>query len=70
MYYEDALEMFEASKVLEAQKALLDIKCISYTKMKDDARKKLVRDLRKVAEPVHLREGISFDELFERIKNG
>lgn len=67
--YETIVEYYEAITVVDAQNRLVDLSVSDYASATKETRKKLHRQITRLASPVHLREEIDFDE-FQRTVSG
>lgn len=64
-----AAEYYQAITVIDAEKRLVDMNITDYPKMKNEGRKKFHRDMRKLAQPEHLRQTMDFDDFIKRMTN-
>lgn len=70
MSYSAALDYYNAVTVLDAEDRLMDFQVAAYPHLQKNARSKLHRTVSKAARPKELQREVSFEELYERMKNG
>ena len=70
MPYSDVLEFHEAITVLQARDRLVDMNIMDYPRMKTESRRKLHRQVNKLANPVHLQKPMDFDEFIQKVNSG
>jgi len=65
--YGTALEYYEAITVIESRDRMVDMNIVDYPHLKNDARRNMHREFKKLANPKELQREMSFEEFAKRM---